>query len=138
MVFARCVVPWSPWRSCAASVVAPAIPAATAAPPSDPAVPAGLKRCTAASEAYCGSVVVPLDRTGATPGTISIAFSYYPRSDTSRPSLPTIVAHEGGPGYSTTDSRDLYLDLYRPLMDRRALLLVDERGTGLLRRPVLP
>ena len=114
-----------------ASVVAPAVPPATAAPPSDPAVPTGLKRCTAASEAYCGSVVVPLDRTGATPGTISIAFEYYPRSDATRPSLPTIVAHEGGPGYSTTDSRDLYLDLYRPMMDRRALLLVDERGTGL-------
>ena len=114
-----------------ASLVAPAVPPATATPPSDPAVPAGLKRCTAASEAYCGSVVVPLDRTGATPGTISIAFEYYPRSDASRPSLPTIVAHEGGPGYSTTDSRDLYLDLYRPMMDRRALLLVDERGTGL-------
>ena len=114
----------------AATLATPAIPVA-ALPQPDPAVPAGLHRCSADSEAYCGSVEVPLDRTGRTPGSLSIAFRYYPRSDTSRPSLPTIVAHEGGPGYSTTGSKSSYLDLYRPLMDRRALLLVDERGTGL-------
>ena len=107
-----------------------AVPPAVATPSPPPGVPAGLKKCTMASEAYCGSVVVPLDRTGATVGTITIRFEYYPRSDTSRPQL-SIVAHEGGPGYSTTASRSLYLDLYRPLMTRRALLLVDERGTGL-------
>ena len=113
------------------SSIAVAVLPASAAPTPVPGVPAGLKKCTMASEAYCGSVVVPLDRTGATPGTITIRFEYYPRSDTSRPQLGTIVAHEGGPGYSTTASRSLYLDLYRPMMARRALLLVDERGTGL-------
>ncbi len=115
----------------ALSVTAGAAVTATAVPPLPPGVPAGLTKCTMASEAYCGSVVVPLDRTGSTPGTITISFEYYPRSDVSLPALPTIVAHEGGPGYSTTSSRSLYLDLYRPMMDRRALLLVDERGTGL-------
>ena len=114
----------------AATLATPAIPVA-ALPQPDPPVPAGLHRCSADSEAYCGSVEVPLDRTGRAPDSLSIAFRYYPRSDTSRPSLPTIVAHEGGPGYSTTGSKSSYLDLYRPLMDRRALLLVDERGTGL-------
>ena len=113
----------------AATLATPAIPVA-AAPSLDPGVPAGLRQCSADSEAYCGSVDVPLDRTGATPGSLSIAFRYYPRSDTSRPPLPTIVAHEGGPENSTTGSKSSYLDLYRPLMDRRALLLVDERGTG--------
>ena len=58
-------------------------------------------------------------------------FEYYPRTDTERAQLGTIVAAEGGPGYSTTDSRDYYLDLFGPLQDRRALLLVDQRGTGL-------
>ena len=56
--------------------------------PARPRGPAGLQRCSADSEAYCGSVEVPLDRTGATPGSLSIAFRYYPRSDTSRPPLP--------------------------------------------------
>ena len=64
-------------------------------------------------------------------GTTAVRFEYYPRSDTSLPQLGTVVAAEGGPGYSTTDSRDAYLDLFATLQDRRALLLVDQRGTGL-------
>jgi pimeloyl-ACP methyl ester carboxylesterase len=40
------------------------------------------------------------------------------------------VATEGGPGYSTTESRDDYLDLFRPLREHHAVLLMDNRGTG--------
>ena len=47
-----------------------------------------------------------------------------------KPSLGTIVAIEGGPGYATTSSRSDYLDLFHPLLDRRDVLLVDNRGTG--------
>ncbi len=39
-------------------------------------------------------------------------------------------AQEGGPGYSTTGSRDGYVRLFAPLRDRRDILLVDKRGTG--------
>ena len=49
----------------------------------------------------------------------------------SRPALGTMLAIEGGPGFSTTDSRDSYLKLLAPLRARRDLLLVDLRGTGL-------
>ena len=42
-----------------------------------------------------------------------------------------MLAIEGGPGYSTTDSRDSYLKLLAPLRARRDLLLIDLRGTGL-------
>jgi pimeloyl-ACP methyl ester carboxylesterase len=96
-----------------------------------PGVPAGLTRCTHAPGAWCGTVVVPLDRSGHVSGTTPVRFEYYPRTDTGQPQLGTVVAAEGGPGYSTTDSRDYYLDLFGPLQDRRALLLVDQRGTGL-------
>ena len=48
-----------------------------------------------------------------------------------RPALGTMLAIEGGPGFSTTDSRDSYLKLLAPLRARRDLLLVDLRGTGL-------
>ena len=41
------------------------------------------------------------------------------------------MAVEGGPGYSSGGSRDWYYELYEPLLDRRQLLLVDLRGTGL-------
>jgi pimeloyl-ACP methyl ester carboxylesterase len=90
-----------------------------------------LKPCPGMKRARCGSIDVPLDRADATLGDISIAFELYTRRDRSRPSLGTIVAVEGGPGYSSTDSRSYYLELFRPLMDRRRLLLVDNRGTGL-------
>ena len=96
-----------------------------------PGVPPGLTKCTHAPGAWCGTVLVPLDRSGRVAGTTAVRFEYYPRTDTSRAQLGTIVAAEGGPGYSTTDSRDYYLDLFGPMQDRRALLLVDQRGTGL-------
>ncbi len=106
------------------------------AKPGAPGAPA-LVPC-AEADALCGAIIVPLDRTGKTPGTTPVAFEYHPRADTSRPSLGTIVAIEGGPGYSTTDSRDYYLELFGPLMNRRALLLVDQRGTGLSQPLICP
>jgi len=92
-------------------------------------------RCAdAPKRARCGHVVVPLDRRGeqpsADPRKLRIEFELYPRRDRERPSLGTLVNAEGGPGYSTTDSRDFYLELDERLMDRRDLLLVDNRGTG--------
>ena len=70
--------------------------------------------------------------------TLRIEFELYPRRRTDRPSLGTMVDVEGGPGYSTTDSRDSYLELHDRLMDRRDLLLVDQRGTGLSGRSTAP
>ena len=75
-------------------------------------------------------VPVPLDRSGHVPGTLHIGYERYPHTDTSDPVLETIVAIEGGPGYATTASRGSYLGLFRPVMDRHDLLLVDLRGTG--------
>ena len=59
-----------------------------------------------------------------------VGFELYRRTDRSRPSLGTVMAQEGGPGYPSTGSRGYYLPLFRPLSDRRDLLLVDQRGTG--------
>jgi pimeloyl-ACP methyl ester carboxylesterase len=81
--------------------------------------------------ALCGSISVPLDRTGATPGRIRIHFELYRRTDRTRARLGTLMAAEGGPGYSTTDSRDYYLELFGPLRKRHDVLLIDQRGTGL-------
>ena len=81
--------------------------------------------------ARCGHVRVPLDRLAPAGAKIRIGFELYRRRDRDRPSLGTMVDVEGGPGYSTTDSRSYFLELSRPLMDRRDLLLVDARGTGL-------
>ena len=96
---------------------------------------ADFHRCADAPEqARCGHVIVPLDRRGGQPSgdtrTLRIEFEHYPRRRSELPSLGTMVDVEGGPGFSTTDSRDYYLELHDRLMDRRALLLVDQRGTG--------
>ncbi len=89
-------------------------------------------RCSAdvPTRATCGHVRVPADPLRPELGTQKVGFELYTRKAESRPSLGTLVAHEGGPGYPTTGSRDYYLDLYAPLMRRHDVLLVDERGTG--------
>ncbi|MGA8574431.1 MAG: alpha/beta fold hydrolase [Candidatus Cybelea sp.] len=79
---------------------------------------------------YCGSVRVALDPSGEVPGKIDIAFAWLPHANGSAKSAGTIVAVEGGPGYPSIGSRSLYRGLYRPLLQTRDLLLVDNRGTG--------
>lgn len=86
--------------------------------------------CPGAAGALCGTVSVPLDRADPAAGSIAIAYELYPRSDTSLPSLGTILAVPGGPGGPATTMRGEFLALFGPLLDRRDLLLVDERGTG--------
>src|SRR5579862_7822475 len=90
----------------------------------------GNDKCIKEVHAYCGSLERPLDPAGHVPGTIGIAFEFYPRTDVTRPGLGAIVAQEGGPGYSTTGSRDGYVRLFKPLNDRRDIVLIDKRGTG--------
>lgn len=91
----------------------------------------GLTRpCGVGNLARCGRVKVPLEHADPSGSTIRIAYQRYPRRDRSQPSLGTIVAIQGGPGYSTLDGAFYYPELYRPLLRRRSLLLVDLRGTG--------
>ena len=46
------------------------------------------------------------------------------------PAAGTILASEGGPGFSSTAAADGYAWLFDPLLDTRDLLLIDLRGTG--------
>ncbi|MDP9065476.1 MAG: alpha/beta fold hydrolase [Pseudomonadota bacterium] len=48
----------------------------------------------------------------------------------SKPGLGTFLPQEGGPGYSSTGTRDNFLALFAPLRDRRDVLIIDKRGTG--------
>jgi len=80
--------------------------------------------------AQCGHVSRAWDPTGAVSGSLPISFALVPARDGRRPVLGTIVAQEGGPGYSSVASAPWYLDLFGPLLDRRNLLLIDQRGTG--------
>jgi pimeloyl-ACP methyl ester carboxylesterase len=87
--------------------------------------------CNTTYNGYCGAIDQRLDPSGSVPGTVTVGFEFYPRTDDSRPGLGTIVPQEGGPGYSSTGSRDYYLSLFGPLRDRRDVVIIDKRGTGL-------
>lgn len=89
-----------------------------------------LRPCPGIPGARCGTIERPLDPLDPDGPRITIGFELHRAANRSKPSLGTIVAVEGGPGYASTDSRDYYLDLFAPLLGRRDLLLVDARGTG--------
>jgi pimeloyl-ACP methyl ester carboxylesterase len=78
---------------------------------------------------WCATVSRPLDPAGIVPGTIAIYFEFYPHFAAGR-SAGTLVATEGGPGFPATESRDEYLELLRPLRQKRDVVLMDNRGTG--------
>ena len=90
-----------------------------------------LTLCNTDYTGYCGSITRRIDPSGVIPGEILVGFEYYPRSDLSHARLGTILPQEGGPGYSSTGTRDYYLAIFDALRDRRDVLIVDKRGTGL-------
>ena len=107
----------------------PAVASAGGAPATDAAAPE-LSRCPGVPGARCGTVSRPLDP--ARPGgrAIDVAFELHRARREPKSPEGTIVAVEGGPGYTTSSSRDYYLELFEPLLDSHQLLLVDNRGTG--------
>ncbi len=89
-----------------------------------------LRPCPWIEGAECGGIEVALDRRYPELGTTHVGFIRYPHRRDDLPSFGTIVAVEGGPGYSSIASRWWYKHLYNPLLGRRDLLLIDLRGTG--------
>ncbi len=89
-----------------------------------------LKPCGVVAHAYCGHIFRNWEPGNPGAGQVRVGFAFAPARDGSRPALGTYVPHEGGPGYSTTDSGTSYAEMYGPLLHRHNLLLVDQRGTG--------
>jgi pimeloyl-ACP methyl ester carboxylesterase len=89
-----------------------------------------LKYCNSDYDGYCGQLRRPLDPNGAIKGAVTIGFEYYPRFDRSTASRGTLLPQEGGPGYSTTGTRDAYLNIFGALREHRDVLMIDKRGTG--------
>jgi pimeloyl-ACP methyl ester carboxylesterase len=77
----------------------------------------------------CGTVSVPLDRTGATPGTISLYLERLPAGGTPRGTLFLIA---GGPGQASSRAFDLASegDFFRNQFPGYNLVAFDPRGTG--------
>ncbi len=80
----------------------------------------------------CGHIMVPALRGDPALGTTKVAFAIRHRRDTSQPSLGTIVAMDGGPGYAATAKpyAASLIAALGPVLRRRDLVLYDMRGTG--------
>lgn len=78
---------------------------------------------------FCGEFQRALNPDAPDGAQITLRFEWWPHL-ASGTSAGTLVALEGGPGFSTTDSRTGFLDLYGDLRQSRDLLLMDVRGTG--------
>ena len=90
-----------------------------------------LKPCKVVRRALCGSIRRAWEPGNPSAGKVTVGFAFVPARK--QPAIDTLVPHEGGPGYSTTGTGADYAAMYGPLLDRRNLLLVDQRGTGLSR-----
>lgn len=114
------------------AVLLAAIVLAGAVVPAEASAAPALEPCRGQTLAgfKCGSVRVPFERADPSLGSLRIGFARRARTERSRPSLGTILAIEGGPGYSSTGSAGEYQALFAGLLRRRDLLLVDMRGTG--------
>lgn len=119
------------WRHPSWLVVTTA--AALLLPPPAPAA-VKLRSCDVgmARAVRCGHLTVPLRRSDPALGTTRIGFAIRPRTDRRRPSLGTIFAVDGGPGYASTAApfARSVAAVMAPLLRRRDLVFVDQRGTG--------
>jgi pimeloyl-ACP methyl ester carboxylesterase len=81
----------------------------------------------------CGHIMVPMRRAEPTLGKTKVAFAIRHRRDTAQPSLGTIFAMDGGPGYASTAKpyAASLIAALGPILRRRDLVLYDMRGTGL-------
>ena len=78
---------------------------------------------------WCGTVKRPWDPRDNSLGSFDLAFALVlPISG--KVSKPAVVGIEGGPGYGAVASGQLYAEMLHPLLADRALLVVDQRGTG--------
>jgi pimeloyl-ACP methyl ester carboxylesterase len=115
---------WS--TSLAASTPAAATPVAgearfeTAACPVE--VPAG-------EAAECGYLTVPETRSGASGRTIRLAVMVL-KSRTAEPEPDPVVYLEGGPGFSALGLMPDGIDWFAPFLERRDVVLIDQRGVG--------
>jgi pimeloyl-ACP methyl ester carboxylesterase len=87
----------------------------------------------------CATLSVPLDRSGALPGTLGLRIAAQDSTAAARrPGV--LVALSGGPGQSSLGAATNFADTLAPLLGRYRLVVLDQRGTGasgVLRCPAL-
>ncbi len=76
----------------------------------------------------CATVVVPLDRSGVVPGTISLRVER--KQAGVAPSKDAVIALSGGPGQAALPSITDIAKSMSPALNNRDLVVFDQRGTG--------
>jgi pimeloyl-ACP methyl ester carboxylesterase len=92
------------------------------------AAPPAFRACRGAPAGVtCASIPVPLDRTGAVPGTITLAAQKRPA-----PQFRTgaLFALAGGPGQPAVPFLESFAEDLAPALQTRDLVVFDQRGTG--------
>jgi pimeloyl-ACP methyl ester carboxylesterase len=100
--------------------------------PAQAAVPAGFTPCPSSSGFYCGTVTVPIDRSGTVPALVgkTIALHVMWKPATVANTEGALIALSGGPGQAATEFADGFAAVLAPALGTRDLVVYDQRGTG--------
>jgi pimeloyl-ACP methyl ester carboxylesterase len=85
--------------------------------------------CGESNDFACGHLTVPLDPSGATPGTITLAIERH-RAPVGE-AHSAIIALAGGPGQPALPFAEQFAELLGPIAATRDLIAFDQRGIGL-------
>ncbi|HEY4809523.1 MAG TPA: alpha/beta fold hydrolase [Solirubrobacteraceae bacterium] len=85
--------------------------------------------CANSNDFACGHLTVPLDPSGAVPGTITLALRRH-RAPVGE-AHSAIIALAGGPGQSALPFSETFAELLGPIASTRDLIVFDQRGIGL-------
>jgi pimeloyl-ACP methyl ester carboxylesterase len=92
-----------------------------------PAAALQTHRCPKMTGFRCGTVTVPLDRSGKVPGTVRLSVAVEaPRPDAGG----FLLALSGGPGQPSVGFAGSFRASLAPALAHRRLVLLDQRGTG--------
>ena len=87
------------------------------------------KPCGNSNNFACGHITVPLDPSGATPGTLTLALRRH-RAAVGE-ARDAVVALAGGPGQPALPFAEEFSELLGPIVATRDLIVFDQRGIGL-------
>jgi pimeloyl-ACP methyl ester carboxylesterase len=105
-----------------------AVAAALAVVASAPAAPLAFGPCGTSAEFACAHLAVPLDPSGAVPGTITLSIRRH-RAPVGE-ARSAVIALAGGPGQSAIPFSEDFVETLGPVAATRDVIIFDQRGTG--------
>lgn len=101
---------------------------ALSAAPAGASAGLGFLPCPKTQQFQCSTLAVPLDRSGALPGTVGLSVER--KLAGAQPTRDAVLALAGGPGQATLPLGEYIAQAIAPALGSRDLLLFDQRGTG--------